>query len=117
VTKLYATGLAYEWFALYQGCEILTALTLRGVGQGSNLYAVARACSKPVLWLLCLGVVLEIYSLVMPKYPGISSVMCWAVTGAAGLSLAVSVLCLSFQFSNPNEKLPLLRYAFRSKAP
>lgn len=114
VSKLYFTGLAkvYKWFTYYLAFGILTALVLRAVGPGSNRYAQIWLCSKPVQWMLGLAVVLEMFSLVLSKYPGIATLLRWTVAGATILSLVISILCLSLEFQNPNEKFPLLRCAF-----
>ena len=114
LSKLYATGLikVYRWFACNLCFGVVMSVLLMRLRHGSNLYAVVWACTKPLEWMLYLAVILEIYSLVMSRYPGIASMMRWAVTAAAGVSFVLCVLSLSLDFQNPNEKFPILRAAF-----
>jgi len=78
----------------------------------SNRYAEIWACAKPVEWILSLAVVLEIYSLVLHRYPGIASLTHWAIIAAVILSLLLSIGSLGLDFQNPHEKFPVLRMAF-----
>jgi len=114
VVKLYATGLArhYRYFSLYLMFEILCSMLLMSVRKGSTMYARIWIFSRPVGWVLCLLVLLEIYGLVMARYPGIATLMRRAVMAAALLSLVASVLTLALDFQNPHERFPLLRCAF-----
>jgi hypothetical protein len=112
--KLHAAELSrrYRFFSLYLLFEILCAALLIMVNQRSTTYALIWICSKPLSWVLSLLVLLEIYALVMAQYPGIASLMRWAVGIAALLALVLSVSSLSLDFQNPHEQYPLLRYSF-----
>ena len=113
IGKLYFTGLAqtYRWFTRFLAMSALAGSLLLLPGSG-NEHAVIWACLKPMEWLLSLAVLLEIYSLVMARYPGIASMMRWAAVAAAGITLTISIMSLSLDFMNPHEKFPVLRYAF-----
>lgn len=74
-----------------------------------NVYGVTWAVTEPVLWILYVLIVLEMYGLVLQKYPGIASLGRWAVFVGLGIALAITALTLSADFSNPSEKFPLLR--------
>src|SRR5579871_6587659 len=116
IGKLYVAGLAttYRWFTRYllmtAGSSALMLIVVSG-----NERAVIWACVKPLEWMLSLAVLLEIYSLLMARYPGVASLMRWAAVGAAGISFTLSILSLSLDFMNPHEKFPLLRYAFAAQ--
>jgi hypothetical protein len=112
--KLYACGLTrrYCYFSFYLLFESICGPLLLLVKRGTTTYGAIWLVSKPVLWILCVLVLLEIYSLVMNRYPGIASLMRWAATAAAVSSAAISILSLTLDFRNPDEPFPLLRYAF-----
>jgi hypothetical protein len=114
LAKLYASELTsrYRFFSFYLLFETVCGSLLLMVGRGTTLYGRIWLMSKPLSWVLCMLVLLEIYALVMANYPGIASLMRWAVTLAAGASAAFSVVSLALDFRNPNEPFPLLRYAF-----
>jgi hypothetical protein len=114
LAKLYGSNLTrrYRFFSLYLLFETVCGSLLLMAGRATTLYGQIWLVSKPLSWVLCLFVLLEIYSLVMANYPGIASLMRWAVTIAAGASAAISIVSLGFDFHNPNEPFPLLRYAF-----
>ena len=114
LAKLYSTGLArvYRWFTRFLILGMIASCSLLVVGRGTNAYAMTWFCSKPLEWLLSLAVLLEIYSLVMARYPGIASLMRWAVIAAAGIAFTVSMLSLSIDFHSQHEKFPILRCAF-----
>jgi hypothetical protein len=114
LAKLYLTGLTrrYRYFSCYLMYEAVCSLVLLLTKKGTTLYGSIWLISKPVLWVLCLMVLLEVYSLVLEKYPGIASLMRWTVTGAAIVSAAISIISLTLDFRNPNEPFPILRVAF-----
>lgn len=114
LARLFITGLArvYRCFSALLFCESILTSLLLAVRPHSNMYAVVWACSKPVEWILGLAVVLEIYSLVLHRYPGIASLTRWAILAGVMVSLLLSVASLSLDFHNPNEKFPILRLAF-----
>jgi hypothetical protein len=114
LAKLYLGGLAhsYRYFSFYLLFEAGCALVLMLTKKGTTMYGRIWLLSKPILWVLCLLVLLEVFSLVLARYPGIASLMRWTVTGAAGVSLAISVVSLTLDFQNPNEPFPILRLAF-----
>jgi len=114
LVKLHVTGLArvYRWFSALLLCGALVASMLLLAHPRSNLYAVIWACAKPMEWILGVGVVLEIYSLVLHRYPGIASLTRWAIVAGVIISLLLSLGSLSWDFQNPHEKFPVLRVAF-----
>ena len=114
VMKLYATGLArhYRYFSFYLLFEVAITTLLMSAKNGSTTYARIWLFSRPGMWVLGLLVLLEIYGLVMVRYPGIASLMRAAVMAAVLLSLVVSLLTLGLDFQNPHEKFPILRCAF-----
>ena len=113
IGKLHITGLArtYRWFTRFLALSAASGGLLLLPGSG-NEHAILWACMKPLEWLLSLAVLLEVYSLVMARYPGIASLMRWAALAAAGISFAICAMSLSLDFMNPHEQFPVLRYAF-----
>jgi hypothetical protein len=114
LAKLYAGGLTrtYRYFSCYLLYEVVCALLLMPLRQNTNTYGEIWILSKPMYWVLCLMVLLEVYSLVMALYPGIASMMRWTVIAAATASVGISILSLLVEFRNHNDPFPLLRCAF-----
>jgi hypothetical protein len=114
LVRLHLTGLApvYRWFIALRFYGMLVTGLLQLVHPRTNLYAVIWACSKPLEWILGVAVVMEIYSLVLHRYPGIVSLTHWAIIAAVIFSLLLSIGLLSLDFHNPHEKFPVLRLAF-----
>ena len=112
----------YRFFAVYVGFSVVSALVLliavpiaRLISGnpsekfGLEVYAVTWMSTEPVLWILYILIVLEMYGLVLQKYPGIASLGRWAVFVGLGIALTITALTLSADFSNPSEKFPLIR--------
>jgi hypothetical protein len=114
LVKLYVSKLSrvYRFFGAYLLFEATCSLVLMLVRQGNTLYGSIWIWSKPLYWVLCLMVLLEVYSLVLARYPGIASLMRWTVVTAAVAAAAIAILTLTLDFQNPNEPFPLLRCAF-----
>jgi hypothetical protein len=118
--RLWRTGLrrTYRFFAAYVLFRLLRSALLE-IGPlfvpnarfvGSNLYAQLWMATEPVLWMLYVLVVLELYSLVFQKYKGIASLGRWVVLAGLAVALVLSSLSLSADLSNPAEQFPILRY-------
>ena len=73
------------------------------------MYGWTWVLTEPILWILYILIVLEMYGLVLQKYPGIASLGRWAIFVGLGIALAITALTLSADFSNPSEKFPTLR--------
>ncbi len=121
--RLWRSGLqhTYKFFALYVAFRVVRSLVLeiapivfpQASGQfSSNLYARLWMATEPVLWILYVLVVLELYGLVFKEYKGIASLGRWVVLGGLAVALILSSASLSADLSNPAEQFPILRYFF-----
>jgi hypothetical protein len=67
--------------------------------------------TEPLLWVLYILVVLELYELVFRNYQGIASLSRWAILAGLGISVVIAALTLPLDLNSP-EPFPLLRYTF-----
>jgi hypothetical protein len=65
--------------------------------------------TQPVLWILYILVLLELYALVLESYKGLATVGRWALMAGLGLAVGISALSLGADLSSESE-YPLLRY-------
>ncbi|HEX8985327.1 MAG TPA: hypothetical protein VF767_07845, partial [Bryobacteraceae bacterium] len=86
--RLWRTGLrdTYKFFSIYVLFCLIRSLLLESISlifpvsrAESNLYAQLWMVTEPVLWILYVLVVLELYSLVFQQYKGIASLGRWVV--------------------------------------
>ena len=76
---------------------------------GNNVYAWGWLLTTPVLWVLHILVVLELYSLVFRNYRGIASMGRWATFAGLGIAILLSSLTLPADLSRAGEPFPILR--------
>jgi hypothetical protein len=106
VLKLFTSGL-YRRYRIFVGYMVfrvpylafsLMLAHLKGLPGGdgvrSNLYFYLFFYSEPLLVLLYILVVLELYRLVLERYKGLYTLGRWAMYGALAISTTVSVLSL-----------------------
>jgi len=101
---------AYRFFCLYLGFRIARSVLLSTLTYGTNTYFQVWAVSAPVLWLLYVLVVLELYSLVLRNYKGIATLGRWTLMGALGLSILLSALSLVADMSNATDSNRMILY-------
>src|SRR3982751_4842017 len=82
LVKLYSTGLTrrYCYFSCYLLFESVCGPLLLWAKQGTTTYGAIWLVSRPIIWVLSVLVLLEVYALVLARYPGIASLMRWTVT-------------------------------------
>lgn len=105
--RLYRT---YVWFFVFLCFEILRSLVLLPIPPKTNLYGWLFLASQPVLWVIYILVVLELYSLTFSAYQGIVSLSRWVVSGSLGIAVAFSTITLAADFSGPTGRYKLLVY-------
>lgn len=110
--KLASTGLrrVYFWFFIMLCFQALQSVGTMPLYSRTDLYAWAYFLTQPLLWVLYVLAVLELYSLALRNHPGLASLSRWFVLGALLLSVAVSALTLSADLSGPAGKFPILVY-------
>jgi hypothetical protein len=125
--KLRRTGLqrtyrafsGYLLFAVLQGVLLSVLPWVASLVRGkpnhpfaTNVYAYTWLATDPVVWVLYVLVVLELFSLILQNYKGIASLGRWVMLGGLATAVAISTLTLSMDLSNPGEKFPILRLFF-----
>jgi hypothetical protein len=108
----------YRFFAGYLVFRFVRALGLTAIQNfapgrfDSDAYAWAWVATEPVLWVLYILIVLELYGLVLQKYPGIASLGRWAIFAGLAIALAIASLTLSADLnSGTGDRFPVLQYA------
>jgi hypothetical protein len=66
--------------------------------------------TQPVVWILYVFVVLELYALALRNHPGIASLSRWVLVGALVVSITVAAVSLLADLSRPAGRFPLLVY-------
>jgi hypothetical protein len=85
----------YVFFFTYLVVGVVQSLIVLPVDPQSKLYDMVYFITQPVMWLLFILIVLELYSLVLKNHRGIASLGRWTLGAALGLSICVSLLTLS----------------------
>ena len=75
----------------------------------TNAYAYTWFATTPVMWVLYVLVVLELFSLILQNFKGIASLGRWVMLGGLAVAVALSTLTLSVDLSNADEKFRILR--------
>jgi len=122
--RLRMTGLhrSYGCFSAYLLFRVLRAVLLIAVPWGvrlferkpntpfaTNAYGWVWLLTDPAVWVFWVVVVLELYSLVLQNYKGIASLGRWVLLTGLAIGVAISVLTLQADLSNPAEKYPIVR--------
>jgi hypothetical protein len=106
-TRLYR---AYFWFFIYLVVEVVRSLILLPLRPESGAYMQVFLVGQPITWLLCIMVVLELYSLALRNHPGIASLSRWMLSAGMVVSVGVTALTLSADLSRPPGRYKVLVY-------
>jgi hypothetical protein len=100
IVRLYREGLhkTYRWFFGYLIVSLLRTLLLYSFRPSDPVYMKIWLATEPILWVFYVGVVTELYSLFLSKYPGISS---WAAKFFYGASAASAMVSALVVFMTP----------------
>jgi hypothetical protein len=75
----------------------------------NNVYAWLWALTEPLVWIMQVLVVLELYSLVLRNHKGIASFGRWAVLAGLTIAILLSSVTLPAELSHSAEKYTALR--------
>ena len=78
----------------------------------NNVYGWIWTLTEPVVWILQVLVVLELYSLVLQNHKGIASLGRWAVLAGLTIAIVLSSVTLPSELSHSAEKYTILRCCF-----
>jgi hypothetical protein len=101
---------AYRFFSWYLGFHLARGVLLSTLPYNTDAYGWVWLLSAPVLWLLYVLVVLELYSLVLRNYKGIATLSRWTLMGALGISIVLSALSLVADMSHAAQRYPVILY-------
>jgi hypothetical protein len=112
--KMLVSGLwrTYRWFSAYLLTESLRIVLGLIIPARSNLYAYLYFVSEPLVWLLSMLAVLEIYGMVLKDRPGITNLGRKAVFVAMALSLVVAAAMSSSIDQHPEVQYRVLHSFF-----
>jgi hypothetical protein len=79
---------------------------------GNNVYGWAWTLTEPVVWLLHVLIVLELYSLVLQNYKGIASMGRWALLAGLTIAILLSSITLPSELSHSAQQSTILRCYF-----
>ncbi|MBI3684360.1 MAG: hypothetical protein HY235_28640 [Acidobacteria bacterium] len=114
--RLWWLGLAkaYPSFTALLAFVVLRAVVMSMVKSPTS-YGWVFVATEPVLWFLYMLTILEAYSRVLARYPGIQLFSRWVLTGALVLALAGAFVSLYPELSfyqDIQQKSPLLQLTF-----
>jgi hypothetical protein len=101
---------SYIWFFILICLELARGIVLLQIPPRTNSYAYFFMITDAVKWLLCILVVLELYSLALKEHEGIASLSRWIMTAAVLVAVGISALTLSADLNVPAGKFPVLVY-------
>jgi hypothetical protein len=102
--------LRYKWFFCYLVIRLARSLLLASLNHFRNVYGWTYVLSEPLIWVLYVLVVLELYTLVLKDYPGIRSLSRWVLIFGLAASTILSVLSLVVDLSGAPPRYPILLY-------
>jgi hypothetical protein len=112
VARLYRLDLhrIYRYFWIYLALRTARSAFLYFLADRSSDYAWTWVLTQPLVWILYVLIVLELYSLVFGEYPGIYTLSRWVLSG--GLIVAVALSAASFWLTSaaPPDNAPVIRY-------
>jgi hypothetical protein len=113
IWRLYFVGLqkTYRFFFAYMVLSLVRSVILYQFNPLKETYYQIWVFTQPLLWLLFVLVVSELYSLVLRQYPGIYSVSRWFFFGAVTLSAVISAATVFITMAGPPARHPMLYYS------
>jgi hypothetical protein len=95
--KLFSAGLAvkYRIFFVYIIFRFLYSVTLLFLNVKSDAYFYFFVVTEPLIWLMYIGVVVELYGLVLKRHRGFYTLGRWAMFAVMLISVATSALALA----------------------
>lgn len=110
--KLYRLGLfrTYRFFFAYLLVQVLRGIVVFPMNPRTKHYGDVYFISTALLLALAIGIVVELYGLVLAERRGIASLGRWLLMAAIVLSVAISVLMIKVDLTGTAGKSPILFY-------
>ncbi|MCW5978511.1 MAG: hypothetical protein KIT09_10555 [Bryobacteraceae bacterium] len=114
IARLAHTGLwrTYRFFAAYVAGQLLQSAALMSIPPGITLYGIVYAAFEGIIGLCAVMAILEIYHLVLQRYPGIGTLGRRALKWGSVLALGIAAATLYPDIANQAEKYPTLLAVF-----
>ena len=114
--RLFITGLYREYraFFLYLVFATLRSAVFANLNPAGKTYLHIWIITEPVEWLFYLLVVVELYSLVLKDYRGLSTAARWALMAAIGLALLASAM-IFLAPSRYTTQGPMMAYYYQAE--
>jgi hypothetical protein len=99
----------YRCFYFYLIIRLSRSLLLASLDRHSSLYGWTYVATEPVIWVLYVLVILELYGLVLGAYPGIQTLSRRLLAVGLTVSALVALATLLPDMGNPADRYPILR--------
>jgi hypothetical protein len=108
--RLFTSGLvrSYRWFTLLVFADLVFAILFQTVQNGTNQYAEFYFAAQPIQWIIYIGVIFELYSLVLREHVGILAFGRKWLIRALGIAALFSVSTLFINLQAPEVGHPFL---------
>ena len=106
LSKIFLTGLwrTYRYFSWYIAFESIRLPFMASLNVRTNLYAQAYFVTQPIVWILLVLVVFEVFHLVLRNHAGIATLGRKALATALFVSTGVSASTLFFDWQQNSSK-------------
>ncbi len=100
----------YKGFFVYLCASVLQTLLMLPFGAETKTYAWLYLVTQPLIWVLFILSVVELFSLVLRRYRGIASLGRWVMMGAVAMAVLTSILTLAPDLQHVSGKHQILMY-------
>jgi hypothetical protein len=102
----------YRYFFTYLIIRLCRSLLLASLDRHSSAYGGTYIITEPIIWVLYVLIVLELFGLVLRDYPGIQTLSRRLLAAALTVSAVVALATLIPDLGNPAERYPILRAVY-----
>lgn len=100
----------YTGFFVYLCASVAQTLAMLPFSPNTTTYAWLFIITQPVIWLLSILIVLELFSLILRRYQGIASLGRWTMMAALGLAVLIALVTLLPDLQNVGGRYRTLIY-------
>jgi len=101
---------SYRWFTAFLATELAQFGASLCFKVNTRAYGNVWLVTEPLLWVLHILIVLELYQRVLAGYKGISTLGRWVFMAAVVVAVTVALATLSPDLSNPSQKFRIILY-------
>ncbi len=100
----------YTGFFVYLCANVVQTVAALPLDPKTNTYTRLYLITQPVIWLLSILIVLELFSLVLRRYQGIASLGRWTMMAALGAAVVIALVTLVPDLQNVGGRYRTLIY-------